>query len=299
MKWDFATAWGHGSAGFRLRRMVCVILCITIVVTAAFINPKSTADPAASPEDRAKEDLSRYVYPSMEKIRWKAHFVRPQDSMERLFEKNWVAIARFNRLDRRHFYPGMTVKIPENIEDILDYTPMPATHEKARRHPRYLLLNITEQWLGAYEFGKLAFSMPAATGTEKHLTPIGLFRVEAYHKKHTSSLYRTHKGDAQYPMDYALRFHLDKERVSYWIHARDLPGRPASHGCVGVFDETMQRRVYGTPDKPLLEDAKKLYAWAIGELLFAEDDGTPKLLPNGPPLEITGELPTRLPQSPR
>ncbi len=54
--------------------------------------------------------------------------------------------------------------------------------------------------------------------------------------------------------------------VSYWIHARDLPGRPASHGCVGVFDEAMQHRVYGVPDKPVLDDAKKLYAWTIGEV---------------------------------
>jgi hypothetical protein len=60
----------------------------------------------------------------------------------------------------------------------------------------------------------------------------------------------------------------------------------------------MQRRVYGTPEKPLLDDAKKLFAWTIGETLYAEDDGTPKLLPEGPPLEIVGELPKRLPRSP-
>ncbi len=49
--------------------------------------------------------------------------------------------------------------------------------------------------------------MPAATGIEGHLAPTGLFRAEAYHRKHTSSLYKTAKGNAQYPMDYAIRFH--------------------------------------------------------------------------------------------
>ena len=173
--------------------------------------------------------------------------MRPQDSLERLFGKDWVSVARFNRIDRRHTYPGMTIKVPEKMEDIRNYTPLPAVYEPARNHPKYILLNVTEQWLGAYEYGRLVFSMPAATGIEGHLAPTGLFRAEAYHRRHTSSLYKTAKGDAQYPMDYAIRFLIDKEQVSYWIHARDLPGRPASHGCIGVFDEAMQHRVYGVP----------------------------------------------------
>jgi hypothetical protein len=299
MKLDFPTVWGRLTSMLTLHRIIYVILGIAIIVTAAVATPESTSDPAASPEDRAKEDLSRYEYPSMAGIRWRAHFVRPQDSLERLFGKDWVAIARFNRIDRRHTYPGMTIKVPENMENIRDYAPMAATYEKARKHPRYILLNITEQWIGAYEYGKLVFSMPAASGIDGHLTPTGLFRAEAYHRRHTSSLYKTHKGDAQYPMDYAIRFLVDKDQISYWIHARDLPGRPASHGCVGVFDEVMQHRVYGVPDRPVLEDAEKLYAWTIGEVLYAEDDGTQQLLPDGPPLEIVGDLPKRLPQPPR
>jgi hypothetical protein len=223
----------------------------------------------------------------------------PHESLERLFGEDWVAVARFNRIDRRHTYPGMTIRVPENIAAIRDYTPLPNVHEPARVHAKYILLDITEQWIGAYEGGRLAFSMPAATGIEGHLTPTGLFKAEAYHRKHTSSLYKTHKGDAQYPMDYAIRFLIDKERVSYWIHARDLPGRPASHGCVGLFDEAMQKRTYRVPDKPVLADARKLYEWTIGEALLAEDDGSAKLLAGGPPIEIVGELPKRLARAPR
>lgn len=282
-----------------LHRILSLTLGIAILFAVAVFDPRSTSDPAASPEDRAKEDLSRYEYPSMAGIRWKAHFVRPQDSLERLFGDDWIHVARFNRIDRRHVYPGMTIKVPENLDDIRGYTPMPATYEKAGKHPKYILLSVTEQWIGAYEYGSLVFSMPAATGIPGHLAPTGMFRATAYHRKHTSSLYRTHKGDAQYPMDYALLFHIDQERVSYWIHARDLPGRPASHGCVGLFDEEMQNRVYGVPAEPVLNDARKLYAWTIGEELFAMDDGTRKPLADGPPIEIAGELPKYLPRPPK
>jgi len=276
-----------------------LLLVIAIIFAVAVFGPKTISNPAASPEDKAKEDLSRYEYPSMKEIRWQGHFVMPQDSLERLFGKDWLAVARFNRIDRRHVYPGMTVKVPENIEDIKNYTPMPPIFEKAKEHPKYILLNITEQWIGAYEHGRLVFSMPAATGMEGHLTPIGLFSISAYHRNHTSSLYKTTKGTQQYPMDFALLFHIDKEHVSYWIHARDLPGRPASHGCVGLFDENMQLRTYGVPEKPVLDDAKKLYAWTIGEELYAFDGGTPAVLSDRVPLEIFGALPKRLPRSPQ
>ena len=280
-----------------LHRIIYLIVGVAIILAAAVYDPKSTADPAASPADRAKEDLSRIEYPSLATIKWTAHFVRPQDSLERLFGKDWVFVARFNRIDRRHTYPGMTIKVPEKMEDIRNYTPLPAVYEPALNHPKYIFLNVTEQWLGAYEYGRLVFSIPAATGIEGHLAPTGIFRAEAYHRRHTSSLYKTATGNAQYPMDYAIRFFVDKEQVSYWIHARDLPGRPASHGCVGLFDEAMQRRVYGVPDKPVLDDAKKLYAWTIGEEAYREDNGTQRLLADGPIIEIAGELPKYIAKS--
>ena len=282
-----------------LHRILYALLGLVIIAIVVVLGPESTSEPAASPEDRAQEDLGRFEYPSLARIPWRSHFMMPHESLERLFGDDWVAVARFNRLDRRHAYPGMTIRVPEKIADIRDYTPLPEVYEPAKPHAKYLLLNITEQWIGAYEAGRLIFSMPAATGIEGHLTPTGLFKTEAYHRRHTSSLYKTAKGDAQYPMDYAIRFLIDKEHVSYWIHARDLPGRPASHGCVGVFDEDMQRRVYKVPDRPVLADAKKLYAWTIGPERLDADDGTLKLMEGGPPLEIVGELPRRLATSPR
>jgi hypothetical protein len=282
-----------------LHRIIYLILGIIIIFAISVYAPQVTSGPAASPEDRAREDLSRYEYPSMAGIPWNSHFVMPHESLERLFGKDWIAVARFNRIDRRHTYPGMTIKVPERMEDIRHYTPLPSVYEPASMHAKYILLDINEQWLGAYESGRLVFSMPAATGMEGHLTPTGIFRAEAYHRRHTSSLYKTVKGDAQYPMDYAIRFLIDKEHVSYWIHARDIPGRPASHGCVGVFDEAMQHRVYGVPDKPVIEDARKLYAWTIGEVAYGLDDGTQQLILDDPIIEISGDLPKYREQSPK
>jgi hypothetical protein len=211
-----------------------------------------------------------------------------------MFGADWVWVARFNRLDRRHAYPGMTIKVPDRMEDIRNYTPLPKSYEPARGHGKYILVDVTEQWLGAYENGRLVFSAPAATGKAGTETPLGIFRIDARHLTHTSSLYKTANDEEQYPMDNALRFFIGTDNVSYWLHARDLPGRPASHGCIGLFDEEMQNRVFGTPKKPVLLDSQKLYAWAAGEAEYDYDDGRLDELEDGPVVEVRGSLPRYL-----
>ena len=275
-------------------KIIKLIMVLLTALAVIFSYPAVTAGPAASPADRAQEDLSRFVYPSLKHIKWKSHFIMPHENLERLFANNWLHVARFNRIDRRHAYPGMSIKVPENMQDILHYNPLPRRYEPAAKHPKYILVDVEEQWLAAYEYGNLKFSTPAATGIEGHLTPLGNFRVDARHKMHTSSLYKTYKGDAQYPMDYAVRFHIDADHVSYWIHARDLPGRPASHGCIGIYDEEMQRRVYGVPARPIINDAALLFNWVSDE---KEEEGQMTLIANGPLVEIRGELPKYLPVS--
>ncbi|NMC74694.1 MAG: L,D-transpeptidase, partial [Geobacteraceae bacterium] len=223
-------------------------------------------------------------------------FIRPEDTLESLYGDDWVYVARFNRIDRRHVYPGMTIKSPKNMADIRDYSPLPATYEPARPYDRYILIDMEEQWLGAYEYGVLKFSMPAATGKDGYETPTGVFHADARHRNHTSSLYKVEDQSAQYPMDYAIRFHVGADNVAYWIHARDLPGRPASHGCVGLYDEDMQKRIFMFPDRPVLADAKKLYEWAVGESAYeGVDSGELELLEDGPVVEITGKNPRYLP----
>ncbi|HEY6873526.1 MAG TPA: L,D-transpeptidase family protein [Geobacteraceae bacterium] len=305
-----------------LRKILFILIAISFLVILVY-KPAAISEPGASPTDPAREDLARIAYPSQDAIPWTPRFIRPQDTLESLFGKDWPDIARFNRVDRRHVYPGMTIKVPRNMAQARDYCPLPAEYEPAKRHEKYILVSLTEQWLGAYEYGKLKFSMPAATGMEGHNTPTGLFQVDARDKDHASSLYKTEDQQEQYPMDNAIRFHVGPDNVSYWIHARDLPGKPASHGCIGVFDEAMQHREYGIPANPVLLDSEKLYKWAVGDLAPVckddensgdEDDNTadndetmgeetvdtsdmprdaggPELLAGGPIVEVVGENP--------
>lgn len=272
-------------------RSISIIGALLILSAITLYKPAITAEPGANPLDPAKEDLTRVEYPSQKNMQWHGRFIRPHETLESMFGKDWQLIARFNRIDRRHVYPGMTIKVPDNIADLKDYSPLPGFYEPAKKHEKYIVVSLAEQWLGAYEFGKLKFSNPAATGRKGFETPTGVFRITARHKNHTSSLYRTDDDAAQYPMDNAMRFHVAADGVGYWIHARDLPGKPASHGCIGLFDEAMQNRMFDTPEKPVLMDSQKVYAWAVGENEFEEDSGNLEELDDGPLVEVIGQNP--------
>ena len=275
----------------QVHRLFRVLIPIMIISAVTLYKPSKSSDPGASPLDPAKEDLSRVEYPSQKNMKWHGRFINPDETLETMFGRDWQLVARFNRIDRRHVYPGMTLKVPDNMDDIRGYSPLPQFYEPAKRHEKYIVVSLSEQWLGAYEYGRLKFSNPAATGRPGFETPVGIFRITARHKNHTSSLYRTDDDEEQYPMDNAMRFYVAADGVGYWLHARDLPGRPASHGCIGLFDEKMQNRMFATPENPLLKDSQKVYAWAVGENEYEDDTGDHEELEDGPIVEVIGQNP--------
>ncbi len=227
-------------------------------------------------------------YPSDAGIPWTCHRITRRDTVRGLFGSHWRDVLRFNRIDRRHIYPGVRIKIPLHLRQVADFTPMPARYPPAATDPKFILVNLTEQFLGAYAYGKRVMSFPVASGGSAHPTPVGLFRVSAYDRLHSSSLYDLEGTHTPYPMHYALRFFITQNGVTDWIHGRDLPGYPASHGCIGLYDEQMQNEYYGRPRHPVLEDARTLYDWAIAP---HPDDGGFHLIADGPPVMIVGHAP--------
>ena len=228
------------------------------------------------------------AYPSDVTVEWDCRTLRPGESLEKLFGERWVDVARFNRIDRRHARSGVSLKVPKQLDDLDSFSPLPLLYPPAEQEDRFILIDLSEQFLGAYEYGALRFALPIASGNGGNETPLGDFRITAAHRVHQSCLYTVEGTNRPYPMNYALRFFVNRAGVSYWIHGRDLPGFPASHGCIGLYDEPMQKEQYGIPKDPEVNDAKKLFEWVLGG--EPEDDRVIPL-PNGPRLQILGEAP--------
>jgi hypothetical protein len=242
-------------------------------------------------------------YPSDARIEWQCQKLKWTDTPEGLFGENWQDVLRFNRMDRRHFIGGRSIKVPVRLDDIKDFTPLPATYPDAEKSEKFILIDQTEMFLGAYEYGKLVFSFPAAVGIEGHRVPNGEYRIDAADRTHISNIYTIEEVGRRYPMHYALRFHVEKHPdrwISYFIHGRDVPGYPASHGCVGLYDEEMQKEYYSAYDRkvnkpfyhplkpPYLDAARKLYLWSVGS---GRDPGKFHMIKNGPAVVIVGTPP--------
>lgn len=228
-----------------------------------------------------------YAYPSDSGVAWDCRRIATGESLEGLFGERWRDVARFNRMDRRHAWPGARVRVPRDLAAVAGFNPMPHRYAPAESAAKFVLIDLGEQFLGAYEHGRLVLSLPVASGRPGHQTPAGDFRIDAADPRHASSRYPIEGTNVPYPMPWALRFHLTSRGVSYWIHGRDLPGTPASHGCVGLVDEAMQRRAYGRPERPEVEDARTLFAWVVGS---ATASGGTRAIP-AVPLRIVGAAP--------
>ena len=239
----------------------------------------------------AVPNTCRLDYPSDASVPWECYRIKSGETLASLFGDQWQNVARFNRIDQRHVYPGVRIKIPVSLDDIVNFTPMPRHVSEAEDERKFILIDLSEQFLGAYELGELKFSMPIASGNpkQKNDTPAGDFTITAFHRDHSSSLYKIEKTNTPYPMSYALLFHTARG-VRYWLHGRDMPGFPASHGCIGLYEEVMQQKYYRAPRQALLNDARKLYEW-VTELAAEQDDGKLHRLENGPKVRIIGKAP--------
>lgn len=198
-------------------------------------------------------------HPSDERIAWRCRRLQRGETLEKLFGRRWIDVARFDRIDRRHAQPGREIKIPLRLENVTEFTPLPHRYPGEEQEQQFILVDLWEQFIGAYEWGTLQFSLPIASGRPDNETPVGDYRMTAAHRAHRSCLYTIEATTVPYPMRYALRFYVNAQGVSYWIHGRDLSGYPASHGCIGLADEPMQRRYYGAPTDLVLDDSKRLY----------------------------------------
>ena len=254
-----------------------------IVLLALAATPAAFAEPVP--------DTCEIHYPSDARIAWTCYRIGPHDTLTGLFGAHWQDVLRFNRIDRRHLYSGVRIKVPDELQQVHDFTPMPKHYPPAADDAKFILVNLAEQFLGAYAHGKLVMSFPITSGKNADpalRTPDGLFEVTAYDPQHTSSLYDLADTDKPYPMHYALRFLINRQGAAVWIHGRDVPGYAASHGCIGLYDEQMQEEYYGYPRDPILEDARALYEWAIAS---HPDDGRFHDLVGGPPVLIIGHAP--------
>nr|PZN20051.1 MAG: murein L,D-transpeptidase [Chloroflexota bacterium] len=127
--------------------------------------------------------------------------------------------------------------------------PTPAPRAAARSTTasgKSILVNLTDQWLYAYEDGKLVFDAPVATGRDGMETPTGSYRI--YAKLPIQTMDGVTNGEYwRVPnVPHVMYFNGDVALHGTYWHNLFGTGRRPSHGCVNLP----------------LDAAKWLYAWA-------------------------------------
>ena len=102
-----------------------------------------------------------------------------------------------------------------------------AQFQDAPNGPLQIIISIADQRISLYDNGVLIARSSVSTGVEGHPTPLGVFSVISKQRWHRSNIY------SAAPMPYMQRITWS----GIALHAGDLPGYPASHGCIRLTSD--------------------------------------------------------------
>ena len=251
-------------------RSIVFSLSMTCLICAALTLQLSSGEASAilakSPEPEIK--LSSGPVASRLPVTYRSFAIKRGEEKRSLLqlraeigEEAMAVVLKLNRLDEQHLHGGITLVIPKRIDELITYSPFPHEIETARDIPKFLLVSRRVQAFGAYESGKLVRWGPTSTGKKETPTPAGLYYTN-WKAKATRSSVNT---------DWLLPwyFNIDnKKGISF--HQYELPGSPASHGCIRL----------------LADDAAWIYGWADQWTLSIDNR---RIETNGTPVIVFGD----------
>jgi len=178
-------------------------------------------------------------------------------------EEKMAALLKLNRLDAQHLRAGVTLVIPEQVDELTAFSPFPDRIEAVREIPKLVLVSLRVQAFGAYEFGSLVRWGPTSSGKKASPTPAGLYHTNWKSKATRSSI----NNEWLLPW----YFNLDNRRgISF--HQYDLPGYPASHGCLRLLADDAAW-IYGWADQwTLSTDRRRVEAYGTPVIVFGKYD---------------------------
>ena len=132
--------------------------------------------------------------------------------------------------DARGAGPGQSevglaqAQLPEAAPEVIPEPPPTKQVGEMLEHGVLITISLASQQMHVFRDGVLWRSSPVSTGKRGKETPQGVFAILQKKKFHRSNLY------SNAPMPFMQRLTWD----GIAIHAGQLPGYPASHGCIRI-----------------------------------------------------------------
>lgn len=267
-----------GNIDFRNSVQLIVLLCISACI---FSSCKNAASNAKKSELKiAKDSIDNLVQKLV--ITYHYDTIR-NDSALKVFKATYSntqqkIIAATNRLDVNKIRVKSALVIPDTLLlDFMQYSPFPEVLPNAETIPKFILINQRIQLFAAYENGKIVQFGPVSTGRKSKQTPNKLYYTNFKAKKKRSTV----DGDWIMPWYFNI-----SNFGGIGMHQYALPGYPASHSCIRMYEENAFW-VYNWADQWVLSEDKTTVA-KLGTpvLIFGnydfEQTSPWKLLPQQP-----------------
>jgi hypothetical protein len=103
------------------------LIAVTVMMVMAF-HTSAQAD-----SSKTHRGLCAIHYPSDAMMVWDCWTMQPGESLEALFGEYWIDVARFNRIDRRHARPGLSIKVPRLLKELKAFAPLPLSCHAAEQ----------------------------------------------------------------------------------------------------------------------------------------------------------------------
>jgi lipoprotein-anchoring transpeptidase ErfK/SrfK len=182
--------------------------------------------------------------------------------LARRFTPAQIAILeKLNRADAAHLRRQEYLVVPSVWTDgELPYSPFPPMYPAAAQLLKLLVIDQPAQTFAAYDNGRLVRWGPVSSGQRTHATPSGVFYLN----------WRSRGRHSTVNPRWYLRGYFNFDNTGgLALHAYELPGYPASHGCVRL----------------LARDAIWIHDWGDGWTL----DRRGEIFERGTPLLIVGQ----------
>lgn len=177
------------------------------------------------------------------------------------YEQKEIILA-LNRLSRNFIRTGTILTIPDTIfTDLLMYSPFPESITLLFPSGKLIFISQRIQAFAAYENGDLLRWGPVSSGKSSSPTPNGLYYTNFKARVKISTV------NSSWIMPW---YYNIENKIGIGMHEYILPGFPASHACIRLFEK----------------DAIWIYNWAEGWLL---GNSGQKILKNGTPVVIFGK----------
>ena len=135
--------------------------------------------------------------------------------------RSWTGDYPFRQM-YRHGY-----KKPDSRNKAQSQKALKDAPKDAAKGPLLVIISIADQRISLYDNGALIARSSVSTGVRNHPTPLGVFSVISKSRFHRSNIY------SNAPMPYMQRITWS----GIALHAGDLPGYPASHGCIRLTND--------------------------------------------------------------